>query len=216
MFLEARFQREITFPLTLDHTSFTLNKVSVFFETSKRVKRMSRNLNSSQEIFLETWGQIAGFWGMNKVMGKMYALLFSSVEPLSLDDLCRYLIISRGNASMNIRELLSWKVIRKIKLQNDRRDYYVLEDDPTKMIHQFIRERMKRELEPALKTIKKSAKLIKNAKHDKNAVFLNRLEQMNTMGKAIESLLDEYLNENTNTIPTIKQIPVKIKQRIPA
>ncbi|HNB10810.1 MAG TPA: transcriptional regulator, partial [bacterium] len=64
---------------------------------------MHKALHKSQELFTATWGEISTFWGINKVMGQLYALLFASAKPLTLDDMCERLQISRGNASMNIR-----------------------------------------------------------------------------------------------------------------
>ncbi len=176
---------------------------------------MDSKLNPSQILFLKTWGDIAGFWGMNKIMGKMYALLFSSTEPLTLDDLCEKLQISRGNASMNIRALLKWDVIKKIRNAGDRKDYYVLDEDMSKIIAQFIRERKKRELEPALRTMEKSATLLRKASRGRHSVFLKRLEEMYKIGSAMDEVLESFISNQTAIEPaTLKRIPVKIKQRM--
>lgn len=43
--------------------------------------------------------------GLNRAIGQLYAILFLSNEPLCLDYMAETLKISKGNASVNIREL---------------------------------------------------------------------------------------------------------------
>jgi DNA-binding transcriptional regulator GbsR (MarR family) len=53
------------------------------------------------------------YWGINRTMAQIHALLMISTRPVSTDDVMRALKISRGNASMNLRELISWGLVRR-------------------------------------------------------------------------------------------------------
>jgi len=83
--------------------------------------------------FIDSWGEMGSLWGLNSSMARVHALLIVSEEPRSLDDIADRLKISRGNASMCLKELRAWGVIRRVKIAGDRRDFYVTVPDIWKM-----------------------------------------------------------------------------------
>lgn len=179
---------------------------------------MNKSLQRSIDHFTQSWGEIGFFWGINKVMGQLYALLFSSDRPLTLDDMCRQLDISRGNASMNIRALKEWGVIRKVRIKGDRKDYYELDEDIWKIIIHFVRERKKRELEPVLDTMHRCSGLIKKDQKNMNAeerkqaaVFQKRLEGMIEISESVNRMLEKFMQGEEVTSHTITSIPVNWK-----
>ncbi len=104
--------------------------------------------------FIEAWGRMGSVWGINTSIARVHALLIASESPLSLDAIAERLKISRGNASMCLRELRNWGVIQRVKIAGDRRDYYVTEPDVWKMFFAIVRERKRRELDPMLAAMK--------------------------------------------------------------
>ena len=48
---------------------------------------MIKKNNSMIDIFIEGWGRMGSHWGINKVMAEIYALLYLSTEPLSLEEM---------------------------------------------------------------------------------------------------------------------------------
>jgi DNA-binding transcriptional regulator GbsR (MarR family) len=100
--------------------------------------------------FIESWGQLGSQWGINRTMAHVQALLLTSDVPLCTDDIMDELNISRGNANMNIRELISWGIVYKSFIAGDRKDYFRSEKDPWEIAKKVARERRKRELEPLL------------------------------------------------------------------
>ena len=66
---------------------------------------MNENLSKASDRFIEGIGRLANTVGVSRVIGQLYALLFLSYKPLSLNDMVEKLKISKGNASLNIREL---------------------------------------------------------------------------------------------------------------
>ena len=59
----------------------------------------------AKEKFISTWGSLGSLWGINKAMAQIQALLLISTTPLSMEDIMEDLKISRGNTSMNLRQL---------------------------------------------------------------------------------------------------------------
>lgn len=93
---------------------------------------------------------MGALWGINRSMARVHALLLVSDEPVDLGQVAERLQISRGNASMSLRELRNWGVIRRVHQSADRRDYYVPEPDPWTLFFKIAVERKKREFDPAL------------------------------------------------------------------
>ena len=62
--------------------------------------------------------------GFGRVVGQIYAYLFFSPTPRNLAHLQRALGISKGAASMCVRQLEQWGAVRKVWVKGDRKDYY--------------------------------------------------------------------------------------------
>ncbi len=179
---------------------------------------MNKSLQRSIDDFTQQWGEIGAFWGINKVMGQLYALLFASDQPLTLDDMCHQLRISRGNASMNIRALKEWGVVRKVRIKGDRKDYYELDEDIWKIISHFVRERKRRELEPVLDTLQRNASLLEESMSTMNKterkramVFLNRLHNMRRISEVVNQMLAGFLEGKEVHSSSLTSIPIRWK-----
>src|ERR687893_2974001 len=110
--------------------------------------------------FVEHWGVMARSWGINSTMGELFALLYISGMDWTADALCRWLRISRGNVSMNLRELISWGVVHKTHRQGHRREYYRAESDVWTLFRRILTERKRRELDPTLVVLERTVRLI--------------------------------------------------------
>ncbi len=110
-------------------------------------------LDEAKLQFIQSWGILGGQWGINRTMAQVHALLLISAKPLSTDDIMAELSISRGNANMNIRELIDWKLIDKSIVAGDRKEYFTAEKDIWKVVTSIMYQRKKRELDPMLKVL---------------------------------------------------------------
>ena len=79
-------------------------------------------------------GRLAGFFGFNDVMGRLYGTLLLNPEPLSLDELCDTLQISKGSVSMNMRDLERWGMAKEVWVRGERRKFYKAESDMWQVI----------------------------------------------------------------------------------
>ena len=104
--------------------------------------------------FVEAWGAMGSLWGINRSVARVHALLMASEEPVSLDEISERLRISKGNASMSLRELRTFGVVRQVEVPGDRRDFYVTEPDVWTMFFRILRERKRREFDPAVEAIR--------------------------------------------------------------
>ncbi len=110
--------------------------------------------------FVEHWGVMARSWGINATMGELFALLYVTGDDWTTDDLRERLRVSRGNVSMNLRELINWGVVHKVHRQGERREYYRAEVDVWTLFRRILRERKRRELDPTLVVLERSVAIV--------------------------------------------------------
>jgi DNA-binding transcriptional regulator GbsR (MarR family) len=95
-------------------------------------------------------GRLIEFWGFKRNMGRIWAVLYLSPDPLSADDLRRALGLSSGAVSMTLSELARWGVVRKVWIQGQRRDFYAAEVALWRMISRVFSERERAEVAAAI------------------------------------------------------------------
>jgi HTH-type transcriptional regulator, glycine betaine synthesis regulator len=103
--------------------------------------------------FVDAWGSMGTLWGINRSVARVHALLMANEDPVSLDEIAERLGISKGNASMSLRELRTFGVVRPVRTPGDRRDYYVAEPDIWAMFFRILAVRKRRELDPAVEAV---------------------------------------------------------------
>src|SRR3954465_6760199 len=107
--------------------------------------------------FVEHWGLMARSWGINATMGELFALLYITGKDWTADDLRKTLEISRGNVSMNLRELMAWGVVHRVHRTGERREFYRAEADVWTLFRRILSERKRRELDPTLVVLDRAA-----------------------------------------------------------
>src|SRR3982750_910070 len=107
--------------------------------------------------FVEHWGVMARSWGINSTMGELFALLYITGTDWTADALREWLDVSRGNVSMNLRELLSWGVVHRVHRPGERREFFRAEADVWTLFRRILNERKRRELDPTLHVLKQSS-----------------------------------------------------------
>ena len=100
--------------------------------------------------FVAHWGLMARTWGINSSMGELFALLYITGTDWTADDLRSWLGVSRGNVSMNLRELMAWGVVHKVHRPGERRELFRAETDVWTLFRRILTERKRRELDPSL------------------------------------------------------------------
>jgi DNA-binding transcriptional regulator GbsR (MarR family) len=79
--------------------------------------------------FIDAGGNTTHAFGLGRLIGRMYALLYLEAEPLSLQEIARRLKISKAGASTAIRQLRQWNGVVLRRCPGDRRDFYEAQTD---------------------------------------------------------------------------------------
>src|SRR3954463_57186 len=113
-----------------------------------------QQLRTAQDLFIRRWGEMGQTWGINRTMAEIHALLYITAQPLCTDDVMERLHISRGNASMSLRSLCDWGIIRRLHKRGERREFFESLHDVWEIFSIIATERKRREMDPVLETIK--------------------------------------------------------------
>lgn len=111
-------------------------------------------LDKGRKQFIELWSQMGSRWGVPRSMVEVHALLFIHGTPLNTDEIMAHLGISRGNASMTLRTLLDWGIVRKEHRKEDRKDYFWAEQDVQTLFCTVMCARKRRELDPLTEALR--------------------------------------------------------------
>ena len=85
-------------------------------------------MNSVVDRFIADAGNMAQSFGLGRVVGQIYAYLYFSKESKGLHVMQTDLHISKGSASMCVRQLEQWGAVSKVWVKGDRKDYYEAND----------------------------------------------------------------------------------------
>jgi DNA-binding transcriptional regulator GbsR (MarR family) len=146
----------------------------------------------AKEELIQAWGNLGYSWGLNKTMAQIHALLMISPKPLSTEEIMEELQISRGNANMNIRALLDWKIIYRISIPGERKEYFKSEKDVWELARQVVRERRKRELEPILKVLK-AVNEVQADTTEESKEFKKIVKDLKGFAEKSDQLLDTFV-----------------------
>lgn len=100
---------------------------------------MNSKLELAQNKFIEGIGRMSDTFGLNRFVAQMYALLYLNDKPLSLDEIVEALGASKGNVSINIRELEKWGAVKNVWIKGSRKDFYQADPDVKKVFLNKVR-----------------------------------------------------------------------------
>ena len=143
--------------------------------------------------FIEAWGKLGSEWGINRTMAQVHALLLVSAEALTTEDIMAELNISRGNANMNLRDLISWGLIEKRHKPGERKEYFFADKDTWNIARQVAKERKKRELDPIIKLLNELSEVKADDKNPDAKVFKTVIKDINKLAKNVNKTLETML-----------------------
>lgn len=156
------------------------------------------NLTEAKKQFIQTWGTLGSEWGINRTMAQVHALLLISPNALCTEDIMEELNVSRGNANMNLRELMNWTLINKELVPGDRKEYFKAEKDIWEIARIIARERKRRELEPVLKVLNTLKEIEGDKKSDDIKAFTETINNLSNFVDKMDKSVDMMLKADEN------------------
>jgi len=161
---------------------------------------MTTKLSQLKQDFTEGLSQISRFWGFPKGMGAIFAVLYISPTPLSLDEIVQQTGLTKGAISTDVRTLARMGLVHRSSKLADRKDYYEAESDFYKSIRSILKERQNSEFDSAIRSVQET---------------LNELESGSVSGDEAEVQFVreriKALQEFFNAIDTLSSAVIKLE-----
>jgi DNA-binding transcriptional regulator GbsR (MarR family) len=151
---------------------------------------MPTTLSKIKKDFTQGLSQISRFWGFPKGMGAIFAVLYLSPTPLSLDEIVRETGLTKGAISTEIRALARMGLVHRSARLGDRKDYYEAEADFYAAIRSILKERQNSEFDRAIRSVKETLETMdENWVEDEEWQFVyERVQALQEFFDAIDSL----------------------------
>src|SRR5512140_3040821 len=153
---------------------------------------MANQVMQIKEDFVEALSQISRFWGFPRGMGAVFAVLYLSPEPLSLDDLVGRSGLTKGAISTDVRALARMGLVHRSSRLGDRKDYYEAETDFYKAVRAILGERQNAEFSRSIAAVRDTLaqlKAVRGSMNESEREFLiARVQALQDFFDAIDSL----------------------------
>lgn len=157
------------------------------------------NYEEAKIKFVSTWGSLGSLWGINKAMAQIQALLFISTKPLSMEDIMAELQISRGNTSMNLRQLMDWGIVTKELIPGERKEYFTTEKEVQELTRIIAKERSRREIQPVIKVLN-DVSSIKDDGTEKTKELIKQTKALHDLTQNADAMINKLVSQKQNWI----------------
>jgi len=173
---------------------------------------MADDLTQVKQDFITGLSDISSFWGFPKGMGAIFAVLYLSPQPLSLDELVAQTGLTKGAISTDVRALARLGLVHPSSRLGDRKDYYAAETDFYRAVRTILKERGNRDFDRAVATVGTTLeKLAAGTGPDdpERAFLVARLQSLQEFFDAIDALVNAVARLDSlgsNTVQTVLKI----------
>ncbi len=170
---------------------------------------MVDDITQIKQDFIEGLSGISQFWGLPKGMGAIFAVLYISPNPLSLDEIVEQTGLTKGSISTSVRSLSRMGLIRPVTRLGDRKDYYEAETDFYRSIRAILKERQSNEFDRAVASVRQTLEKLEagDGKANPERAFLTeRVRALKDFFDALDSLTNAVLRLDSLGLGTIQSV----------
>jgi len=169
---------------------------------------MPQSITKIKKDFTEGLSQISRYWGFPKGMGAIFAVLYLSHTPLSLDEIVQETGLTKGAISTEIRALARMGLVHRSAKLGDRKDYYEAEADFYAAIRSILKERQNSEFDRAVRSVKETlASMEENWVENEEWNFVyERVQALQNFFDAIDSLTRAVIKLESLGISNVTKI----------
>jgi len=143
------------------------------------MKTTSKAVSNALWQMIEAGGRTAENFGISRLFGQIYMLLYLKNRPLSLDEMVKELAISKASVSIACRQLYSFGAVRRVTHKGDRRDFYEAVQDFRGLLQNGLLPMLERKLDSARIQIEQCrGQLESSCDHDdESEMLIERLDE---------------------------------------
>lgn len=172
---------------------FLRQNFQLFLKVSDLSYICAMELAEAKQKFIEAWGKLGSEWGINRTMAQVHALLLLTPGALSTEEVMEQLSISRGNANMTLRDLMSWGLVEKQLKAGERKEFFYADKDVWNIARQVAKERRKRELDPVLKILDELSKVKGDDKSADYKTFNKTVTDISKLAKNVDKTMETMI-----------------------
>ena len=160
--------------------------------------------------FVGHFGEMGSRWGINRTVGQIYALIFVAPQALHADEIAEQLEFSRGNVSMGLKELQSWRLVRLHHRPGDRREYFDAPSDAWEIFQTLAEERRRREIEPTLSMLRNA--LLETPTTVEDRIAQERMKGMHDLIELMTNWFDDVQRLDQQTLSQLMKMGAKVQR----
>lgn len=157
-------------------------------------------IDAIRQDFIAQWGALGSQWGINRTIAMIHAHLLLADEPQTTDQVMQSLKVSRGNANTNLRELVSWGLVRQVVVPGERKDHFEAEKDVWKIFCIVARERKRRETEPASQVLQSCIERSRRLRSQPAQRMRQQLEALSDFVSLANSLMEKIATKEKSVV----------------
>lgn len=149
-------------------------------------------------------GELMGLWNFKPSMGRVWAVLYLSRQPLSADELAERAQLSTGSVSMTVKDLLAWGVIKRDFTPGERRRRFSAETDILGMVTRVFRQRELVWIETMIQRLEEAKRILDEEGRTsvpddllRNRFLATRVDALLTLAKAGRRVVDRFARAGT-------------------
>jgi DNA-binding transcriptional regulator GbsR (MarR family) len=166
------------------------------------------------KAFILHWGEMGTHWGVNRSVSQVHALLYLSDRPIHAEEITDTLGLARSNVSTALKELQSYAIIRRVHVEDDRRDHFVAENDLWEMLMRIVAERKRREIDPTIALLDELAKRLK-ADNSAPAHLRERIGRMHEFLGTLGGWYEQMKALPKPTLVALMKLGAKVARFVP-
>lgn len=164
--------------------------------------------------FILHWGEMGTQWGVNRSVAQVHALLYLADRPLHAEEICHKLGLARSNVSNGLKELQGYGIVRRVHVENDRRDHFTADTDLWDMLMKISAERKRREIDPTIQLLGELAESLEGRAHVP-AHVRERIGEMHGFLDKLGAWYDDVRRLPRSTLVTLMKLGGRVARLLP-
>jgi DNA-binding transcriptional regulator GbsR (MarR family) len=177
---------------------------------------MEEKLREAQDKFINGIARVTELMGLSDATGRIYGFLYMSPLPVSLDDICERLSLTKGTVSLYLRQMEDKNLIKRTWVGNTRKKFYEVRTDLWEVMVENFQQKFKKRFDVTLATVDDSMRLIEESlgeveeeERHKALLIINRLAVLKEFHLKGIKFLETFLLEKGNLDKEIRKIDIK-------
>lgn len=159
------------------------------------------------ELVGETMSELVEFWGFKGSLGRIWATLYLSVEPLTAEGIAGLTGLSGGAVSMGLHELDQWGLLDRVVVHGDRKRHFTAHTDVVGVIRRIFRERELRLVARAVARFEEALRLLEQDERRSDADMVTTIERLRgllSLARTGYTLLERFADVGDFTLRPIQ------------